>query len=109
MHILINIAMFAWAPHTNSGFCIVKSAMGLINCANLPIKKLYAVWVYAHTAACASYLSHRVWTMLYSGKALHVLLTLKYFLVRVFILIRMVKQFFVGKDLYFLQVNFLKD
>jgi hypothetical protein len=26
-----DIALFAWAPHTNSGFYIVKSAMRLIN------------------------------------------------------------------------------
>jgi hypothetical protein len=41
------IALYAWAPHTISGFYIVKSAMRLINSGNLYIKNPYAVWVYA--------------------------------------------------------------
>ena len=41
------IALFAWAPHTNSRFYIVKSVMRLMNIGNFPIKKRYAVWVCA--------------------------------------------------------------
>ena len=44
-----DIALCASAPHTNSGFYIVKSAMRLINSGNLHIKKQYAVLVYAYS------------------------------------------------------------
>ena len=43
------IALFAWAPHTNSGIYIVKSATRLINTGNLHIKNPDAtpdaVWI----------------------------------------------------------------
>jgi hypothetical protein len=38
---LQDIALFARAPHTNTRFHIVKSAMRLINSGNLPIKTPY--------------------------------------------------------------------
>jgi hypothetical protein len=45
--IVEDIILYAWAPHTDPGFTIVKSAMRLINSGNLHIKKHYAVLAYA--------------------------------------------------------------
>ena len=39
------IVLYAWAPHTNSGFIIVKSAMRLINCGQV---RHFAVLVTAY-------------------------------------------------------------
>jgi hypothetical protein len=40
------IALFAWAPHTNSGIYIVKSAMRLINSGNLSSGFFNTIFLY---------------------------------------------------------------